>query len=48
MAIPACFLEPFSWENFSALYSEVMSLYVIEMFLLYATKRWIVFMYPVC
>ena len=44
VATPACFLDPFDWKiSFSTLYSEVMSVFEVEVCFLYAAEEWILF-----
>jgi len=35
-------------EFYAAYYSEVVSIFVIELFFMYASKYWILLLYPVC
>jgi hypothetical protein len=44
MATPAFFLGPFAWKKFRAFYSELVLVFVIEVFFLYAAKCWVLFM----
>jgi hypothetical protein len=44
-----CFLGSFAWKAvFQALYSEVGSVFDIEVHFLYVAKCWVLFRYPVC
>jgi hypothetical protein len=47
MDTPACFLGPFAWEIFFPyLYSEVMSVFDVDVCFLCAADRWILFSHP--
>ena len=49
IAIPACFLGPFDWNIFfPTLYSEMISVFEVEMCFLYTEEGWILFSYPIC
>ena len=49
IATPACFLGPFDWKIFSpTFYSEVMSIFEVEMCFLFSAEVWILFSYPIC
>jgi hypothetical protein len=47
MAIPVCFLRPFAWNLFQAYYSNVMSIFLTEVYFPYAAKCWVLFIYLV-
>lgn len=46
IATLACFLDPFVWKI--SLYSEAISVFEVEVFLLYAAIGGILFLYPIC
>ena len=49
MAAPAGFLGLFAWETIlQALYSDVVTIFVVEVCFLYGANRWILFMHPLC
>ena len=49
MTTPPCFLGPFVWKKkFPAFYSEVVSVFVREVYFLYETKCLVLFTYPIC
>ena len=52
MATPACFFGPFAWkivfQPFTLRYVSVVCVFDTEVHFLYATKCWVLFMYPVC
>ena len=49
IATPALFLGPFDWKFFfPTLYSEVMSVFEIEVCFLFTEEGWILFSHPIC